>query len=85
MSRSRVKNIGFDEDDYADDDYDEADEEISPEDRERMRICTAEVSDLLRSEIPPVPATDEDIWEALWHYYYDVEKSVGYLRSTCSG
>jgi hypothetical protein len=25
--------------------------------------------------------TQEEIEEALWHYYYDVEKSVAYLRN----
>lgn len=86
MSRSRIKNISFEGDDYVDDqdDYEDGDE-LSPEDRERMRACTAQARDLLGSEIPPIPASDEEIWEALWHYYYDVDRSVGYLRSTCGG
>lgn len=28
--------------------------------------------------------TDRAIHEALWHYYYDVAKSVSYLKSRCS-
>lgn len=84
MSRHRIKNIAYDDDDdeYADEDEGYGDDgEISPEDREQMKRCTLEVRELLQSEIPPVPASDEEIWESLWHYYYDVDKTVGYLRS----
>jgi len=28
-----------------------------------------------------VPVTDREIEESLWHYYYDVEKTVNYLLS----
>jgi len=28
--------------------------------------------------------SDHAIQEALWHYYYDVDKSVVYLKSACS-
>jgi elongation factor 1 alpha-like protein len=87
MSRHRIKNI-----DFVDDDYGEGDEEdeyeddnmVSPEDHEQMRLSMVEARKLLDSEIPPVPASDQEICEALWHYYYDVEKSVGYLRSVYS-
>lgn len=30
---------------------------------------------------PEVGVSDQEIEEALWHYYYDVEKSVNYLLS----
>lgn len=86
MSRNRIKNISFGADDYydeADDDYEE-NNELSPEDREQMRLRTAEVQELLRSELPPVEPSEEEVWEALWHYYYDVDKTVSYLRSECS-
>ncbi|KAK2744279.1 Hsp70 suppressor, GTPase facilitates ribosomal subunit dissociation [Myotisia sp. PD_48] len=79
MSRHRVKNIGYDDDSY-DDDYEDDSNELSPEDREQMKIRTIEVKQLLQSQIPPILASDNDIWEALWHYYYDVDKSVGYLE-----
>lgn len=29
-----------------------------------------------------VPVTDREIEASLWHYYYDVEKTVNYLSST---
>jgi elongation factor 1 alpha-like protein len=87
MSRHRIKTIDFVEDDYGEGDEDDGYEDnniVSPEDQEQMRVSTAEVRKLLDSEIPPVPASDQEIWEALWHYYYDVDKSVGYLRSVYS-
>ena len=38
----------------------------------------------VRAELPPQAShvTDKQIREALWHYYYDIEKSVGYLINT---
>jgi elongation factor 1 alpha-like protein len=30
---------------------------------------------------PEVPVTDKEVDDALWHYYYDVEKAVTYLLS----
>ncbi|PGH15027.1 translation elongation factor Tu [Helicocarpus griseus UAMH5409] len=80
MSRHRIKNLSYDDDDdYASDDDTGADE-LSPEDREQMRQCTVLVRELLSADTPPVPASDEEIWESLWYYYYDVEKVAGYLR-----
>lgn len=45
-----------------------------------MRVGTIAI----RAELPPQGShiTDKQIQEALWHYYYDIEKSVGYLVST---
>ena len=82
MSKNRIKNISYD-DDYLDEDEDDYGEndELTPEDREQMRQGTIEVRQLLQSELPPIIVTDEEIWESLWHYYYDVDKTVGYLRS----
>ncbi|ODH49558.1 translation elongation factor Tu [Paracoccidioides brasiliensis] len=91
MSRNRVKNIAYDDDDCASDDYDYDDystapgtgpghNDMTPEDREEMRQCTVLVRELLDADIPPVPASDEEIWEALWYYYFDIEKAVGWLR-----
>ncbi|KAF3492318.1 translation elongation factor Tu [Arthroderma uncinatum] len=79
MSRHRVKNISYDDDDF-DDEVDADENELSPEDREQMKLRTVEVQQLLRSLIPPIEAKEDDIWEALWHYYYDVDKSVDYLK-----
>ena len=37
----------------------------------------------VRQSLPPgIDITDKQIQESLWHYYYDVEKSVSYLAST---
>ncbi|CZT43313.1 related to elongation factor 1-alpha [Rhynchosporium secalis] len=54
--------------------------ELSEEDQENMRVGTIAI----RLELPETAThiTDKQIHEALWHYYYDIEKSVGYLIST---
>ncbi|KAK6581257.1 hypothetical protein PZA11_005948 [Diplocarpon coronariae] len=86
MSRHKlVKNLDLHDelddfdggDEYADDG---ADEELSEEDQENMRVGTIAV----RAELPPSAThiTNKQIQEALWHYYYDIEKSVGYLVNT---
>lgn len=79
MSRHRVKNVGYDDDDYEDDDgYDSPD----PEEQAFLQQCTAAVVEQLRAGQPSVTASKEEIQDALWHYYNDVEKSVNYLRGT---
>ena len=30
---------------------------------------------------PEVPITDREIEDSLWHYYYDIDKTVHYLLS----
>lgn len=74
MSRHRV--------DYDDElDYDEyeeeEEEELSPEDKAQMKQGTADVRAALSMEASKV--TDAQIQEALWHYFYDVDKTVAYL------
>ncbi|RDL36978.1 p-loop containing nucleoside triphosphate hydrolase [Venustampulla echinocandica] len=77
MSRHKiVKNLDLDDelDDFdggEDYGYDEEEGE------EKMRQGTIKV----REALPPTAAhvTDKQVQEALWHYYYDVEKSVKYL------
>lgn len=54
-------------------------DELSPEDKEQMRIGTESVRAALGEAGDFV--TDDAIQEALWHYYYDVAKSVTYLKS----
>jgi elongation factor 1 alpha-like protein len=44
-----------------------------------MRLGTIAVREVLPEASSGV--TDEEIHESLWHYYYDVEKSVAYLAS----
>ncbi|PHH81533.1 hypothetical protein CDD82_550 [Ophiocordyceps australis] len=68
------------EDDLIDyqDDYD--DDEFSAEDHEAMKTGTAEVRLALGPDASKVTVTQ--IQDSLWHYYYDVDKSVAYLRRT---
>ena len=79
MSKHRVKNVSYDDDDdeyYDDDGFESPD----PEEQEFLQQCTEAVLLQLRDGQPSVTATKEEIQEALWHYYNDVEKSVQYLR-----
>ncbi|TLS25269.1 hypothetical protein PpBr36_07096 [Pyricularia pennisetigena] len=81
MSRhSAFNNYDYDNelDEY--DGYDNTgEEELSPEDRESMVLGTSAVREALAAESSKV--TTAQIQEALWHYYYDVDKSVAYLVS----
>ncbi|RDA89820.1 hypothetical protein CP533_3019 [Ophiocordyceps camponoti-saundersi (nom. inval.)] len=73
----------YDDDDLVDhyEDYDDDDDnEMGPEDRQAMAKGTAEVQAALGNDVNKVAVTQ--IQEALWHYYYDVDKSVSYLRKT---
>ncbi|KIW59171.1 translation elongation factor Tu, variant 2 [Exophiala xenobiotica] len=83
MSNRRVKSLALDDefDDY--DDYDDnydngGDSEMSPEDKEQMRLGAIKVREALG---PTFQVADSEIQETLWHYYYDVEKSVVYLKN----
>jgi len=57
--------------------YSDEDEELSPEDRALMHQGTIDVKAALAGESSKV--STEQIQEALWHYYFDVDKSVAYL------
>ncbi|KEF54481.1 elongation factor 1-alpha [Exophiala aquamarina CBS 119918] len=89
MSNRRVKSMAVDDDDDYDDydDYNEqedpdtAGDELSAEDKEHMRQGTIEIR---RALGPNFSVTDNEIQEALWHYYYDVSKSVTYIKSVHS-
>ncbi|TWU73093.1 Hsp70 suppressor, GTPase facilitates ribosomal subunit dissociation [Metarhizium rileyi] len=72
----------YDEDDlYDGDEYeDEQDGELSLDDKKAMEKGTADVKKALGANSNKV--TVKQIQEALWHYYYDVEKSVTYLSKT---
>ena len=50
---------------------------MTPEDREAMRRATIDVKTAIRDDFT---ATDEEIQETLWYYYFDVDKTVDYLR-----
>ncbi|KAF2713728.1 hypothetical protein K504DRAFT_144801 [Pleomassaria siparia CBS 279.74] len=79
----RAKNVGYDDydDDYNDNYYDEEENDgngMTDEDREQLRIGTIKVREGLDSTII---VSDAQIQESLWHYFYDVEKTVAYLKS----
>ncbi|KAL7895235.1 hypothetical protein HDV64DRAFT_257469 [Trichoderma sp. TUCIM 5745] len=71
----------YDDDDFVDqyDDFGEEDE-MSAEDKVAMQQGTAEVQKALGTEASKVSVAQ--IQEALWHYYYDIDKSVAYLTKT---
>ena len=79
----RVKNVGYDDDDLydeQDDDYDQDDgATYTAEDKEHFATLTP----VIRAELEEVgvQASDKAIEDALWHYYWDVGKSVSYLKS----
>ncbi|KAF1953006.1 hypothetical protein CC80DRAFT_478378 [Byssothecium circinans] len=79
----RAKNIGYDDDDlYSDEDeYYEEDgggADMTEDDKEQMAAATIQVKEALGGSLS---VTDAQIQEALWHYYYDVGKSVIYLKN----
>ncbi|KAI1380283.1 hypothetical protein F4677DRAFT_441599 [Hypoxylon crocopeplum] len=57
----------------------EEEDDLSPEDRAQMDAGTVQVRTALGSQSSKV--TTQQVQEALWHYYYDVEKSVAYLKN----
>lgn len=85
MSNRRVKSLDYDDDDleYDDDEYaepyDQGQEEVSPEDKEQLRLGTIEVRKILGGAYQP---TDTEIQDALWNYYYDIGKTVTFIKST---
>ncbi|KAJ9398086.1 hypothetical protein DTO282F9_4996 [Paecilomyces variotii] len=77
MSRHRMKTLSYDDEDLDDEDYESAD----AEEQELLEQYTSEVLNQLRAGQPSVSASREEVQEALWHYYNDVDKSVNYLRN----
>ena len=83
MSNKRVKSLTTDEDDYYDDvddygdEYDGGQEELSAEDKRQLQQGAVKVREALGSgyQIP-----EKDIHDALWNYYYDVGKTVTWLK-----
>lgn len=97
MSNRRIKDIQYDDDEY-DDGYSDDEpntQELSQDDKgkpdtssyaytadptiEQMRLGTIQIRQILGDSDH---ISDHAIEEALWHYYYDIEKSVTYLKST---
>jgi elongation factor 1 alpha-like protein len=80
MSIHRVKHISYEygeHHDYADGYDEEGEDELAPEDKEQLKAGTAAVREELGADFP---ASEKEIQDALWHYYYDVRKSVAYLK-----
>ena len=85
MSNRRVKNVDYDDgdldyDDNYDEDFDEGQEEVSAEDKEQLRLGTIKVRENLN---PAIQVSDKDIQDKLWDTYYDIDKTVSYLKSKC--
>ena len=78
----RVKNVDYDDDDLFDDEdeFEQEDGTYSAEDKDNFAILTP----VIRAELEEagVQASDKDIEDALWHYYWDVGKSVSYLKTS---
>lgn len=90
MSKHRIKNVALKDDyeDVYDDDYDQGGyaetnaDGLNTEDKENLRVGTVQVRSALGQDFAYI--TDKDIQDSLWHYYYDVGKSVTYLKSAFS-
>ena len=78
----RVKNVEYDEDDFysEEEEYSEEPQAYTAEDRENFATYTP----VVRAELEEagLQASDREIEDALWHYYWDVGKSVAYLKNT---
>ena len=89
MSRHKnIRGLNLDDElnDYDGDDgyYDEepAEQQMSPADKARMANALRQTKNII-GEVPSL--TDQKIEETLWYYYFDVERTVGYLLSeSCS-
>ncbi|KAL1859803.1 hypothetical protein Daus18300_009393 [Diaporthe australafricana] len=79
MSRHRLyQNYDYQNDlEEFDGDEEEEEEELSAEDKAQMTAATAEVKSMLGPQASKV--TTQQIQESLWHYYYDIDKTVAYL------
>ncbi|KAH3914057.1 hypothetical protein HBI56_053920 [Parastagonospora nodorum] len=86
----RTRDVAYDDDDdvYDDDDYYSEEEAaagdgMTEDDKEQMRIGTISVREALGEFEAGV--SDAQIQESLWHYYYDVGKTVTYLKNKLGG
>jgi hypothetical protein len=81
MSNRRVKDIEYDDDgydSYGDDYKSEGADELTEDDKLQLQEGAAKVKSLLGSD---VAVTDKQIQDALWYYFYDIEKSVTFLKN----
>ena len=83
----RVKNLDYDDDDIEDYDEEYGEEQyaatdnsdgMTPEDREQLRQGTLKVRAAM-SEAHNF--SDQQIQDALWHYWFDADKTIIYLKS----
>ncbi|KAI1814295.1 hypothetical protein GGS20DRAFT_598213 [Poronia punctata] len=82
MSRHQAyRNYDYenDLDEYEGAEYSDEDDNLSPEDQAQMAAGTSQVRAALGPNASKV--TKQQIEEALWHYYYDVEKVTSYLTN----
>ena len=81
----RVKKIDYDEDElYSEEEeaYPAEEQQESYTDEDRHNFAT--LTPVVRAELDEagLQASDREIEEALWHYYWDVGKIVAYLKNT---
>lgn len=67
----------FDDDDFGDE-YGDEQEQLTDEDREQLRQGTVKVREALG---PAYSIAEKDVHDALWNYYYDIGKTVSWLKS----
>ncbi|KAM0527048.1 hypothetical protein ACHAP6_002704 [Verticillium nonalfalfae] len=80
MSRHQaVRNLDFEEvlDEYDADDGELGADQLTPEDRDALAKGAEQVRETLGSAAGSL--TTQQIHDALWYYYYDIEKTVDYL------
>lgn len=94
MSKHRIKSVDLDEDydNSYDNDYEEnyghtgldtsEEDGLTAEDKEQLQTGTVQVRNNLGQSFSFI--TDKEIQDTLWHYYYDIAKSVAYLKSVFS-
>ncbi|KAH6629286.1 elongation factor 1-alpha [Boeremia exigua] len=79
----RTRNVDYDDDELYDDYYEEEEADVmSADDKEQMRTSTLSAREALGAAGSSI--SDAQIQEALWHYYFDVGKSVSYLKNKFS-
>ncbi|KAI5852856.1 P-loop containing nucleoside triphosphate hydrolase protein [Morchella snyderi] len=78
MSRHKnIRNLDLDEElyDYDGEDHDDGSGGMSESDRYQLNVGLQKVREVLGNEV----ATDKEIRESLWYYFFDVEKTVNYI------
>ncbi|KAK5718131.1 hypothetical protein LTR17_015853 [Elasticomyces elasticus] len=79
----RVKNVDYDSDDLYDEDDEEYGEESDDRSSSQNRSTFAELTPVVRAELEEagVQASDKAIEDALWNSFWDVGKSVVFLKT----